>query len=177
MDHRAPDRQLRRRLRVLTQGTLDTGIVATVVCGMVATVEGGTVVAGSDVDEVGGSVVGGSVVGGEVVAGGGAGAVVAGAAVPVLRGAVVTTGGWVITAPKLPAAVVEVASTVDDVEDVEAFDVVVAASVLVVVARAVVDGAWLATFCLGDVSPPVATSNNRATRAIDARAYSPTLKR
>ena len=146
---------------------------------MVATVDGGTVtvVAGGDVEEVGGSVVGGSVVGGEVVAGGGAGAVVPGAAVPVLRGAVVTTGGWVTAAPKLPAAVVEVESTVDDVEDVEAFDVVVAASVLVVVARAVVDGAWLAACCLGDVSPPVATSNNRAARAIDARAYSPTLKR
>ena len=146
---------------------------------MVATVDGGTVtvVAGSEVDDVGGSVVGGSVVGGVVVAGGGAGAVGEGAAVPMLRGAVVTTGGWVITAPKLPAVVVDVGSTVDDVEDVEAFDVVVAASVLVVVARAVVEGAWLASCCLGDVSPPVATSNSRAARAIDARAYSPTLKR
>ena len=66
-------------------GRVDCGIVITVVVGMV------------DVDAVGGgsegSVVGGagSVVGGAVLAAGGG--LVTGAAVPVFRGAVVTTGG------------------------------------------------------------------------------------
>ena len=74
-------------------------------------------------------------------------------------------------------AVVEGDATVDDVEDVAAPAVVVTRAAVVVVSRAVVVGDWFATCCLGDVSLPVATSNSRAARAIDARAYSPTLKR
>ncbi len=48
-------------------------------------------------------------------------------------------------------------------------EVVVAPSV--VVGRSVVgDGDWRATCCLGDVSSPVTTSNNRAAKATVARA-------
>lgn len=95
-----------------------------------------------------------------------------GGGVPVLRGAVVTTGGCVDPVPPAgaPAAVVEVCATVDDVEEVGPVDDVVVARVLVVVGPAVVDGDWVATCCLGDVSPPVATSKSRAARATDARA-------
>jgi hypothetical protein len=66
---------------------------------------------------------------------------------------------------------------VEDVDEVEALFAVVVTRAVVVVARAVVDGDWLATCCLGELSSPVATSKSRAARAIDARAYSPTLKR
>lgn len=149
---------------------VDTGIVD-------GSVVGGRVDGGMEVDAVGGGngasvvvVAGASVVavvvwtGGEV--GAGAGDVATGA-----RRAVVTTPAWVVTGP--PATVVD---DVDEVEVDVAFDVVVAAEV-VEVGRAVVDGDWLATCCLGDVSSPVATSNNMAASAIMARAYSPTLKR
>ena len=142
---------------------------------MVGTVEGATVVAGIEVDAVGGGggasvvVVCGSVVG-VVVAGGGGGGDVTGGVVPVFRGAVVATVGWVRTAPPPPAAaVVEVVSTVDDVDVLGPLDVVVGRTV-VVVTRAVVDGDWFATCCLGEVSLPVTTSNRRAARAIDAKA-------
>ena len=143
--------------------------------GIVGTVEGATVEAGMDVEAVGGgvvgSVVGGASVVGVVVAGGGGGAV-AGGLVPVLRGAVNATVGWVVKAPPaptLPPAVVEVVSTVVDVDVTGAFDVVVTCAVDVVT-RAVVDVDWVATCCWGDVSLPVTTSNRRAARAIDARA-------
>jgi hypothetical protein len=138
---------------------------------MVATVEvvgGGTV----DVEAVGGGG-GGSVVGGGggsvvagLVAGGGE---VAGGDVTTWRGAVVTTWGWV---DPVPPGMVEVDPTVDEVDDVGPPDVVAgaASTLVVVVARAVVDGDWVATCCLGDVSLPVATSNSSAARAIDARA-------
>ena len=153
------------------------------VCGMVTTVELG----GTKIDDVGaGRVVsgGGTVVAVVVCTGG---VVVAGAAVPVLRGAVVTTGGEVVAeVPDEPGAVAGLPSgvDVDDVEDVDDVDdEVVVAPFDVVVGRWVVEGAtvkegaWVATCCLGDVSPPVATSNRRPARAMVARAYSPTLKR
>lgn len=144
-------------------------------CGSVATVE---------VDEVGGGgggsvvVVVASVVGVVVSGGGDGGGEVAGGEVPVLRGAVVITGGWVTAAPPPPPSptVVEVVPTVEEV-DVEApFEVVVARTV-VVGRAAVVEGDCVATCCLGEVSSPVITSNRRADRAIEARTYSPTLKR
>jgi hypothetical protein len=107
-----------------------------------------------------------------VVAGGGA--VVAGANVPVLRGAVVATNGCVVPIPPPPPppppAVVDVDSTVDDVDVLGPFEVVVAPSAVVVVTRAVVEGDWVASCCLGDVSLPVTTSNTSAAIAIDARA-------
>ncbi len=56
-----------------------------------------------------------------------------------------------------------------DVDVDEELEVVVAPRV-VVVGRAVVDGDWRATCCLGDVSSPVTTSNNRAAKATEARA-------
>ena len=62
-------------------------------------------------------------------------------------------------------------SRVEDVDvDVdEELEVVVAPRV--VVGRVVVeDGDWRATCCLGDVSSPVTTSNNRAAKAMVARA-------
>ena len=81
-----------------------------------------------------GSVVG--VVVGVVVAGGGE--VAGGGLVPTLRGAVVTTGGWVTPDPPdgMVATAIGPGSTVEDVE-VGAFDVVVAPAV-VEVGRAVV---------------------------------------
>ncbi len=57
----------------------------------------------------------------------------------------------------------------DEVVVDEELDVVVAPRV--VVGRVVVgDGDWRATCCLGDVSSPVTTSNNRADKATVARA-------
>ncbi len=131
--------------------------------GRVATV---LLVGGTKVDDVGGAwvvvVVSGSVV--VVVAGGG---VAGGAVVPGARGVVVATGGAVFTVVDgLPATVVDVGCSDGGTED----DVGVAAGRAVVeVGRAVVDGDWVAT-CWGELSPPVATSKRRATRAIDARA-------
>ena len=140
----------------------------TVVFGMVV---GGAVVLGTKIDVVGGASVvvvvgGGSVVPVVVCTGGD---VVAGALVPRLRGAVVTTLGWVITAPPegIVATVVVLESTVDEVE-VGALVVVVAPEV-VEVGRAVVEGDWVATCSLGDVSSPVATSKSMAPKAMAAR--------
>jgi hypothetical protein len=60
-------------------------------------------------------------------------------------------------------------STVEDVDVDEELDVVVTPRV--VVGRVVVGvGDWRATCCLGDVSSPVTTSNNRADKATVARA-------
>jgi hypothetical protein len=66
------------------------------------------------------------------------------------------------------AGIVVVRSTVDDVDVDEELEVVVAPRV--VVGLTVVDGDCLDTCCLDDVSPPVATSNNRAAKATVARA-------
>ena len=69
------------------------------------------------------------------------------------------------------AGMVAGSSTVEEVDvDVdEELEVVVAPRV--VVGRVVVeDGDWRATCCLGDVSSPVTTSNNRAAKATVARA-------
>ena len=115
-----------------------------------------------------------------VVVGGGAsvvavvvatgGDVVAGGLVPRLRGAVVTTPGWVITVPPegMVTTVVVLPSTVDEVE-VGAFEVVVAPEVVEVGRAVVVVGDWVATCSLGDVSAPVATSNSMAPSAMAAR--------
>ena len=134
----------------------------TVVGGFVTAVVGGaTVVSGG-----GGSVVGVVVcTGGEVVPG-------VGGLVPVLRGAVVPTGACVVAVeppgPGAGAAVVVVGSTVEEVDVDELLDVDVTR---VVVGRDVVDvGRWVATSCLGEVSSPVATSNNSAAMATVARA-------
>ena len=142
------------------------------VCGMVegaivviGIVTGPLVVLGIDVDEVGGSG-GGSVVAVVVATGG---EVVAGALVPTLRGAVVTTGGCVVAEPpEGMVATVVVLDVTDDVEVDEAFDVVVAPAV-VDVGRTVVVGDWVATCSLGAVSAPVASSNSMAARAMVAR--------
>lgn len=115
-----------------------------------------------------------------VVVGGGGGSVVAvvvatggevaGALVPTLRGAVVTTPGWVFPVPLegMVATVVVLESTVDDV-DVGPLEVVVAPEVVDVGRRVVVVGDCVATCCLGDESVPVATSNSMAARAMAAR--------
>ena len=129
------------------------------------------VVLGTNVDDVGG----GSVV---VVVGGGSvvpvvvctgGDVVAGALVPTLRGAVVTAPGWVLPVPPdgMVTTVVVLESTV---EDVGALDVVGAPEV-VELGRAVVvvEGDWVATCCLREVSSPTATSKSMAARAMAAR--------
>ena len=133
---------------------------------------GGAVVDGTKIDDVGGGpvveVVGGGSVVPVVVATGGA--LVAGALVPTLRGAVVTTPGWVSTEPPegMVATVVVLESTVDEVE-VGAFDVVVAPEVVEVGWAVVGVDAWVATCSLGDVSLPVATSNSMAPSASAAR--------
>ena len=144
--------------------------------GTVVVDEGG----GSVMVLVGGAVVGGSGVGvvvwtgGEVVPG------VGGDVVPVLRGAVVPTDGWVTVVTPEPrgAVAVLVDSMVEEVEVDEVDEVLDVDVTRVVVGRAVVEvGAWVATCCFGEVSPPVATSNKSAAMATVARAYSPTLKR
>lgn len=129
--------------------------------------------AGTDVDDVGGG--GGSVV---VVVGGGSvvavvvctvGDVVAGALVPTLRGAVVTTRGWVFSVP--PDGIVTTVVVLESaVEDGGALDVVGTPEV-VEVGRAVVvvEGDCVATCCLGEVSLPVDTSKSMAVRAMAAR--------
>ncbi len=101
-----------------------------------------------------------------------------GETVPVLRGAVVPTGGRVVTVvpPGPGALVVDVVSTEVDVELDEELEVVDAPSVDGGRAVVVV-GDWVATCCFGELSAPVATSNTRALRATVARAYRPTLKR
>ena len=144
----------------------------------------GTVVAGmvggSDTTVVGLLML---LVGGASVVSGGGGSVVAvvvctgadvwvGALVPVLRGWVVTTEAWVVAVvPPGPGATVVVVSAGVEVEDDEvgAVDGLVVAG-RVVVRRTVVEGAWVATCCFAEVSLPVATSNRRATKAMDARA-------
>ena len=162
---------------------------AVVVVGDGGRVEGGASVGGTDTVVVGGSVTvlvggatvvagGGGVVGVVVLTGGEVVAGVGGVVVPLLRGAVVAMGGRVVAVRPLPAESVGagvaprrvvVESTVDDVDVDGPLDVVV--NRRVVVGRAVVDGdAWLATTCLGDVSSPVTTSNNMATKATEARA-------
>jgi hypothetical protein len=145
---------------------------------VVGGIVGGRVV-GGDVDDVGGASVvvvvgGGSVVPVVVATGGG---VVAGALVPTLRGAVVTTPAWVFTGPPDGiVATVVLEFTVDEVE-VGALDVVVDPEVVEVGRAVVVVGDWVATCSLGDVSSPVATSNSMAPSARAARTYSPTLNR
>ena len=99
------------------------------------------------------------------------GDVVAGALVPTLRGAVVTTAGCVVpepTADGMVATVVVLGPTVDEVEVGAAVDVVVA-PVVVDVGRAVVVGEWVASCCLGELSVPVATSKSMAASAMAAR--------
>ncbi|HVL06648.1 MAG TPA: hypothetical protein VM388_11715 [Acidimicrobiales bacterium] len=98
------------------------------------------------------------------------GAVVAGALVPMLRGAVGAANGWVV--PVRPGGIVTTVvvagSTVDDVVVEGSFDVVVG-PVVVDVGRTVVVGDWVATCSLGEVSSPVATSKSMAARAMVAR--------
>ena len=131
-------------------------------------------VLGTNVDDVGGGSVvvvvgGGSVVpvvvstGGDVVAG-------AGALVPTLRGAVVTTPGWVFPVPLdgMVATVVVLEPIVDEV-DVGPVEVVVAPEEVDVGRTVLVVGDWFATCSLGEVSPPVATSKSMAARAMAAR--------
>lgn len=150
-----------------TTPVVGTGMVGgtnTVVVGLLITLVGGARVV---------VVSGGASVVAVVVATGGW--VVPGATVPLLRETVVATGAWVGTGE--PAMVVVVSPTMDEVGDVEEVgspDVVVARSVVL---GPVVDVDWLAICCLGLASSPVVTSNRRAANAIDARAYSPTLKR
>lgn len=155
------------------------GRVGVVVGGSVATVE---LVGGTEVDAVGGgsAVVvvsggGGAVVGVVVCTGGEvAGGDVTGGLVPVLRGAVVLTGGAVVgvktddpiaTVVDVPIDVVVVGPT--DVVD-GALDVVVGRTVVVGTTTDV--GPWLATCCLAELSSPVATSNRSAAKAMVARA-------
>ena len=127
-------------------------------------------VVGTKVDDVGGGsvVVGGASVVAVVVATGGA--VVAGALVPTLRGAVVTTPGWVFPVPPegMVTTVVVLEPAGADVV-VAPLDVVVAPEVVDVGRRVVVVGDWVATCSLGDVSLPVATSKSMAARAKVAR--------
>lgn len=142
-----------------------------VVVGSVTTV----LVGGTKVDEVGARVVvvvsGGAVL---VVVSGGAW-VVTGAVEPLLRGAVVFTGGCVVAmGAGDPGMVVVPGPIVDEVDDVDEVEdsndptrVVVGRKVVL---GPVVDDDWLATCCLGAVSAPVATSNRRAAMAIEARA-------
>ena len=153
-----------------------TGTVV-VITGSVATVDD---VGGTKVDDVGGWVL-------EVVSSGGGGAwVVVGcgggwvvAVVPLFLGAVVGTEPWVVGVAD-PFGVEVVLDPMVDEVDVEAGFEVVGNCTTVVFNRkvdVVVEAAWVATCCLSELSEPVATSNSRATRATDARAYSPTLKR
>lgn len=152
-------------------------VIGTVVGGSVA---GGAVVEGTKMDEVGGGCVvvvsGGAAVVAVVVATGGD---VWGGLVPVLRGWVVATGGRVVAVvtPVAAGAVVLVSGAMELGDDVEVGMTIVFSGRRVVVGPTVVDGACVATCCLGDVSLPVATSKRRAARASDARAYRPTLKR
>ncbi len=129
------------------------------VVGLLIVLVGGEVVVGSCVVVVSGGLV--VATGGEVVA-----------TVPGDR--VVATGGCVVPVPPEDgrvAGVVVVDSTVVDevVELEEELDGTVTAA-MVVVGRTVVTGVWVATCCLGEVSPPLATSNSRAARARKARA-------
>jgi hypothetical protein len=137
---------------------------------------------GTKMDDVGGGwvvvVSGGASVVAVVVATGGD---VWGGLVPVLRGWVVATGGWVVAVvtpvPAAGAAVVVAVSGGVEVEDDVEVGMTIVFSGRRVVRPTVVEGACVATCCLGDVSLPVATSNRRAAKAMEARAYSPTLKR
>lgn len=128
--------------------------------GTVVVVGGGSVVVVVDVG-------GGSVV--VVVAGGGD--VVAGTVVAAVIGVGVNTLAWVVTGPAVTGptagAVVDVGS-VEDVDVAGAAGAVVGAATVVMVGRGVVEGDWLATCCLGEVSAPVATSNSMAASAIAA---------
>ena len=134
----------------------------TVVGGFVIAVVGAaTVVSGGGGSGVG--VVG--CTGGEVVPG-------VGGLVPVCVGAGFRASGWLVAVvpprPDTGAAVVLVDSTVEEVDVDEVLDVDVTR---VVVGREVVDvGRRVATCSLGEVSSPVATSNNSAAMATVARA-------
>lgn len=94
---------------------------------------------------------------------------------PVERGAVVFTTGArevvaVVSAEPDGRVVTDVSGTVDELDDGADDEVGARVVGVVVVGRmVVVVGAWVATCCLGELSVPVATSNSRATRAIDAR--------
>jgi len=167
----------RRRAYGIVGGAVGGGIVrgGGVVGGLVVGgVVGGGVVGGADVGTVVPSPI--DVVGPGVV-GSGSGAVVPTVAVD--RGAVVATvGGRVLVGVATgadPAAVVgvvsTVGSTVDDVE-LDEDDVEVEATSGGEVrtgGRRVVTGDWVATWRVGELSGPVATSNSRATMATDAR--------
>jgi hypothetical protein len=92
----------------------------------------------------------------------------------VVRGAVVLTGGRVLAVvSEGPASgsVTAVSTLVDglDVDDVGSV-VGMRTRVAVVVVAMVLVGDSVATCCFGEWSPPVATSNKRATRAIEASA-------
>lgn len=112
-----------------------------------------------------------------VSAGGGDG----GAVGPGFRGGVVTTGRLVVAvvgggSRRLATVVVEGTSVlvVDSGTAAEGVDVVTRAAVVGGVA---VDGGDLADTCRGELSEPVATSNNRPTMTREARTYSPALNR
>jgi hypothetical protein len=91
---------------------------------------------------------------------------------------VVTTAGRVVAVvadvPDGPGATDEVVdtSTVDEVDelDVDEEELVVVEATVLVLGRTVVVGDWVATCWRGESSVPVATSNRRAAKAMDARA-------
>lgn len=135
-------------------------------------VTGGAVVEGTKIDVVGASVV-------EVVSGGGevvAGAVVWGGGLEVaVGGRVVFTGGWVTPVPPEGMVTTELVGdgvVVDPamVDEVEGPLDVVAGRAVVAAGPTVVDDAWVATCCLGEVSLPAISSTSRAARATAAMA-------
>lgn len=135
-------------------------------------VTGGAVVEGTKIDVVGASVV-------EVVSGGGevvAGAVVWGGGLEVaVGGRVVFTGGWVTPVPPEGMVTTELVGdgvVVDPamVDEVEGPLDVVTGRAVVVAGPTVVDEAWVATCCLGEVSLPAISSTSRAARATAAMA-------
>jgi len=143
----------------------------------VATVTGAAVLDGLVLLLVGGEVVVSGTVG-DVVSGSLRGTVVP---EPVERGTVTTTGARVVAVEEPaggpPARVVGTSTLVevDDVEEDEELDVV--GPEVLVAGRTVVKGDTVASWVLVELSVPVTASNSRATRAIDARTYSPALKR
>lgn len=131
-------------------------------------------VGGTKMVDVGGSVV-------VVVSAGGVVVVVVGTVVcaggdeVAVGGRVVLTEGWVATVPPggtVPTTVVvESPGAVDDGEVAEVEGPVdVLAGRVVLVGRTVVDDAWVATCCFGELSVPVTNSTSRAARATAAMA-------
>ena len=141
-------------------------MVVVVTTGLVVVVVVGLDVGGGEVDDVVGSDVVG---GGSVVVAVGGDVVFTGGEVVTTGRRVVTTAGDVVANPTEAATVLVVDSTVDDavVDEVS----VVGTTALVTGGRVVVvDGAWVASWRLGEVSLPANTSTRRAMRASEASA-------